>query len=249
MGVAGQLPMKCHAPIRSLALSGGRTACALAIIVTTGAAAAPLADDGPRLVPARYLPAGPAAAQVSVDGADWPTSGPATAASMGIASFTVDGGGAVHTDGPVPAWSSSAGTVLLPDGAGGSLTLAEAAVRFRDDDHHFIRFSLKARRTGAAPSGRNWQMLSLESGAATQVAASIVVPSACPADITGPDGTGDGNVDALDVLLLISEWGSSCAAGCAADITGPAALVPDGVVDSLDLLVLISQWGSPGNCP
>lgn len=71
----------------------------------------------------------------------------------------------------------------------------------------------------------------------------------CAADITGPDGAGnpDGNVDALDFLLLIAQWGSPCTGSCEADITGPAAQ-PDGNVDALDFLLLIAQWGTPGNC-
>jgi hypothetical protein len=74
----------------------------------------------------------------------------------------------------------------------------------------------------------------------------------CTADIAGPAGPGfpDGNVDSLDFLTLIAQWGSpgNCDGTCEADITGPAA-VPDGNVDSLDYLLLIAQWGSPGNCP
>jgi hypothetical protein len=73
-------------------------------------------------------------------------------------------------------------------------------------------------------------------------------PPDCLADITGPKGESDGNVDALDYLLVIAEWGTPCGGTCAADITGPAE-VPDGNVDALDFLLLIAQWGSPGNCP
>jgi hypothetical protein len=70
----------------------------------------------------------------------------------------------------------------------------------------------------------------------------------CPADITGPGDHFDGNVDALDILLLISQWGTPCTGSCEADVTGAVPLLPDGNVDSLDFLLLISQWGSPGNC-
>jgi hypothetical protein len=71
----------------------------------------------------------------------------------------------------------------------------------------------------------------------------------CAADVTGPDGPiPDGNVDALDLLAMIAEWGSPCASECLSDTTGPIGL-PDGTVDALDLLLLISQWGSPANCP
>jgi polyhydroxybutyrate depolymerase len=72
----------------------------------------------------------------------------------------------------------------------------------------------------------------------------------CTADIASAAGNGipDGNVDALDFLLLIGQWGTPCAGSCEADVTGPA-LTPDGNVDALDYLLLISQWGTPGNCP
>jgi hypothetical protein len=70
----------------------------------------------------------------------------------------------------------------------------------------------------------------------------------CASDISGPDGMPDGNVDALDFLVLIGQWGSPCGGSCSADITGPAG-TPDGNVDALDYLRLISEWGTPGNCP
>ncbi len=50
----------------------------------------------------------------------------------------------------------------------------------------------------------------------------------CPADITG-----DGTVDVLDLLEVLSQWG----ADGSADITG------DGVVDVLDLLEVLAAWG------
>jgi hypothetical protein len=79
----------------------------------------------------------------------------------------------------------------------------------------------------------------------------------CPADFTGPSSSGcnhvpDGNVNSLDYLLLVAEWGSPCNPGgcttCASDITGPTPGVPDGNVDSLDYTMLIAQWGTPGRC-
>jgi hypothetical protein len=70
-----------------------------------------------------------------------------------------------------------------------------------------------------------------------------IIPS-CPADLNC-----DENVDALDYLLVIAQWGDPCGGDCVADITGPTPFVPDGIVDSLDFLVVIAQWGSPGNCP
>ena len=77
-----------------------------------------------------------------------------------------------------------------------------------------------------------------------------IEPGPCAADITGPTpGVSDGNVDALDFLLMIAQWGTPCVGSCEADITGPTPDVPDGNVDSLDFLKLIAQWGTPGNCP
>jgi hypothetical protein len=70
----------------------------------------------------------------------------------------------------------------------------------------------------------------------------------CTADIAGPAGEPDGNVDALDFLILIGQWGTPCTGTCEADITG-ATDEPDGNVDALDFLELIGQWGSPAACP
>ncbi len=56
-----------------------------------------------------------------------------------------------------------------------------------------------------------------------------LVTSPCPADITG-----DGVVDVLDLLAVLSAWG---AGGGDEDITG------DGLVDVLDLLEVLSAWG------
>jgi len=54
------------------------------------------------------------------------------------------------------------------------------------------------------------------------------IPDPCPADITGDDV-----VDVLDLLEVLSQWGT---AGTA-DVTG------DGTVDVLDLLEVLSAWG------
>jgi len=74
-------------------------------------------------------------------------------------------------------------------------------------------------------------------------------PGACAADITGPGNLPDGNVDALDFLVLLAQWGTPCTGSCSADITGPVPLTPDGNIDALDFLLLIAQWGSPAACP
>jgi hypothetical protein len=69
----------------------------------------------------------------------------------------------------------------------------------------------------------------------------------CDADIAGPGGAGvpDGNVDALDLLAMISDGG--CTEKCVGDVSGPSQ-EPDGVVDAVDYLRLVGQWGSPGVC-
>ncbi len=53
-------------------------------------------------------------------------------------------------------------------------------------------------------------------------------PETCPADVTG-----DGVIDVLDLLEVLSQWGTSGSA----DVTG------DGIVDVLDLLEVLSAWG------
>lgn len=71
----------------------------------------------------------------------------------------------------------------------------------------------------------------------------------CDADIAGPAGPApDGNVDALDLLMLIAQWGSDCSGPCEADIVGPSGPGADGNVDSLDFLMMVAQWGTPAGC-
>jgi hypothetical protein len=55
------------------------------------------------------------------------------------------------------------------------------------------------------------------------------------ADTVPGDSNGDGMVDVLDLVAVISSWGSC--PGC------PADLNDDGVVDVLDLVLVISNWG------
>ena len=54
------------------------------------------------------------------------------------------------------------------------------------------------------------------------------------AGVTG-DLDGDGDVDVLDLVVLITSWGEC--AGCAADLDG------DGIVGVLDLVALLVAWG------
>ena len=50
----------------------------------------------------------------------------------------------------------------------------------------------------------------------------------CTSDING-----DGVVDVLDLLEVVSHWG---------DMGGPADVNGDGIVDVLDMLAVISNW-------
>jgi hypothetical protein len=60
---------------------------------------------------------------------------------------------------------------------------------------------------------------------------------------SGADITGDGVVNAADLLAVINNWGSCPAppSSCAADIS--PAPDGDGVVNSADLLMVINNWG------
>ncbi len=57
-----------------------------------------------------------------------------------------------------------------------------------------------------------------------------VIESSCPADING-----DGAIDVLDLLMVLSAWGGT---------GGPEDINGDGVVDVLDLLEVLSGWGA-----
>jgi hypothetical protein len=56
-----------------------------------------------------------------------------------------------------------------------------------------------------------------------------------PAPVRPEDINGDGVVDVLDLLLVLTAWGSC--PGCPEDVNG------DGVVDVLDLLAVLTAWG------
>ena len=62
-------------------------------------------------------------------------------------------------------------------------------------------------------------------------AVDILVCAGCAADVTG-----DGVVNVLDLLAVLTSWG----AGGSADVNG------DGVVNVLDLLEVLTSWGE---CP
>lgn len=62
----------------------------------------------------------------------------------------------------------------------------------------------------------------------------ILQPNCCPSDLND-----DGDVDGIDLGILLSEWG--ICPGCRADITGDGEV--DGTVDGGDLGLLLSSWG------
>jgi peptidoglycan/xylan/chitin deacetylase (PgdA/CDA1 family) len=61
------------------------------------------------------------------------------------------------------------------------------------------------------------------------------VNTTTPPLLTG-DINGDGTVDALDLSILLSNWGKTGATGTQGDLNG------DGTVDALDLSILLSHW-------
>ena len=65
------------------------------------------------------------------------------------------------------------------------------------------------------------------------------VPDDCLAPCPG-DVTADGMVDVADLLLVISDWGTT---GSSADCSSPSGPYPDGLVNISDLLQIISDWG------
>lgn len=65
----------------------------------------------------------------------------------------------------------------------------------------------------------------------------------CVADIA-PAGSGDGQVDVSDLLMVINQWGASGAPGTVVGDAGPDC--GDGLVNVADLLAVINAWGA---CP
>ena len=77
-------------------------------------------------------------------------------------------------------------------------------------------------------SGEDW-VLVIDDASQGFEAPGTVVPYEIPEDVNG-----DGVVDVLDLMLVISAWGPC--AGCPEDIDG------SGQVDVIDLLAVISAW-------
>lgn len=65
----------------------------------------------------------------------------------------------------------------------------------------------------------------------------ILKPNCCPSDLND-----DGDVDGIDLGILLSDWG--ICPGCRSDLTGNGAV--DGTVDGGDLGALLASWGP---CP
>jgi hypothetical protein len=57
----------------------------------------------------------------------------------------------------------------------------------------------------------------------------------CPADLTGPGGQPDGQVNVSDLFLLLANWNT---AGQGADLAAPT-----NIVNTADLFVLLAAWG------
>jgi hypothetical protein len=57
----------------------------------------------------------------------------------------------------------------------------------------------------------------------------------CPADLTGPGGQPDGQVNVSDLFLLLANWNTAGA--------GATLAPPDDVVNVADLFVLLAAWG------
>ena len=89
---------------------------------------------------------------------------------------------------------------------------------------------------------RNWRSLVVLSGFVAVVSqAEVFAGTNCSADINGENEGPDGVVDALDLALVLNEFGASKSV---ADING------DGVVNASDLAEVSSQWGAcPAQCP
>jgi hypothetical protein len=60
------------------------------------------------------------------------------------------------------------------------------------------------------------------------------IEDVCPNDC--PDINGDGYVDVLDLLFVISDW-NTCTGNCPGDVND------DGTVDINDLLIVVAAWG------
>ena len=82
------------------------------------------------------------------------------------------------------------------------------------------------------------------SGRPDALSASIQGPAAptpvCPADVSGPGGLPDGQIDVDDLNAILSAFGVNVGMGSPLDLAND-----DGIVDVDDLNVILSAWGQP----
>jgi len=76
------------------------------------------------------------------------------------------------------------------------------------------------------------------------VVAEASIPAPCPADLTGPDGTPDGTLDANDFFEYLARFASG---DPDADLTGSPDGSPDGVIDANDFFQYLSLFAA--GCP
>ncbi len=134
----------------------------------------------------------------------------------GLYSINLDTGDMIKIVDTIPA-SNGQGRGL----AVGNNTVFLTATR-GDDDIPFFAYDL------SQGIGGDWVGFTNPYPDQHATGAAAWIPDPCPADVTGDD-----TVDVLDLLELLSQWGTPGTA----DITG------DGVVDVLDLLELLGAWG------
>lgn len=97
-----------------------------------------------------------------------------------------------------------------------------------------VRLQVVAHGDGLTAYYDNAQMFP-ESDAGTGVASESTTPTVPPTTILG-DLNGDGVVNALDLSILLSNWGKTGATAAQGDLNG------DGVVNALDLSILLTNW-------
>ncbi len=109
-------------------------------------------------------------------------------------------------------------------------TTAEVTLYYQSTSKEFMEFLRDENFTDS--KGQEMYDLWNENGKCPpEIMATVTIPleTGSPADING-----DGVVDVLDLLQLLSAWGPC--PDCPEDLNG------DGVVDVLDLLILLSEW-------
>ncbi len=114
-----------------------------------------------------------------------------------------------------------------------SVTLTNTSFRLNNTSGAVPTPAQFAATMGALASIRISAEFGSEAGEETVDLDSVVLRTACPADLNG-----DGAVDASDLAIVLGAWGST--AEPAADLDG------NGAVDASDLAVVLGAWGA---CP